>query len=252
VGRSNKGLHRPALEAWVRASKEQNNPHKRITGLLMPFTGPRVNTICHIYGPTWFSWVDSDTGETNDGDPPKLSIPSSCPCRINLDRSTPCPQCEDDGEFTTKYDDGRDIPLAETWHNFNRGEHHDFVVEDLGLREECRSYFAVTRDDVGNKMIGPKGDGVTHNTINKWLKDIAIDAQIGYERGLVTDARFDEEVPDVIPHDMRGTFIMQLIRNNMQRTKIIKYTGHDHVSSLQPYEERVAQETDAREFLDNI
>jgi hypothetical protein len=79
-------------------------------------------------------------------------------------------------------------------------------------------------------MIG--GDGVTAGTVNKWVKDIAIDAQIGLERGLTEDARFDEMVPDVYPHDMRGTFIMQLIRNNMQRTKLTKYTGHDHVSSL--------------------
>jgi integrase len=99
-------------------------------------------------------------------------------------------------------------------------------------------------------MIG--GDGVCVGTINKWIKDIAIDAEIGLERGLTDDSRFDKKVPDVIPHDMRGTFIMQLIRNNMQRTKVIKYTGHDHVSSLEDYEERVAEETDAREFLDHI
>jgi hypothetical protein len=227
-----------------------DNPHKRLVGLLMPFTGLRVNTVCHIHGPTWLSWVDSD-GKTNDGDPPKLSVPSSAPCHINGNR-TPCPECKDDGEFTTKYDDERDIPLAETWNNFNRGGHNDWVTEDLGLREECRTYFAVTQNDIGNKMIGPQGDGISPKTINKWLKDIAIEAEIGYERGLTTDHRFNKEVPDVTAHDMRGTFIMQLIRNNMQRTKVIKYTGHDHVASLQPYEERVAQETDAREFLDHI
>jgi hypothetical protein len=251
MGRSNQGLHRPALEAWVRAAKSMDNPHKRITGLLLPFTGVRVNTLCHIHGPTWFSWVDSETGETNDDDPPKLSVPTSAPCRKNGDR-VPCHECEADGEFTTKYDDGRDIPLAETWNNYNRGSHYDFVTEDLGLREECRSYFAITQDDMGNKMIGPQGDGVSVSTINTWVKDIGVEAQIGFERGLVENCRFDQEVPDVKPHDMRGTFIMQLIRNNMQRTKIIKYTGHSRVASLQPYEERVAEETDAREFLDHI
>lgn len=249
MGRSNKGFHRPALQAWVRASKQQTNPDKQITGLLLPFSGLRVDEFCHIHAPTWLSWIDADSEETNDDDPPKLKVPSSGICHKN-GTTTPCPKCEDEGEFTTKFDDGRDIPLAETWNNFNRGSHNDYVTQDLGLRKLCKSYFAVTRDDVGNEMIG--GDGVTAGTVNKWVKDIAIDAQIGLERGLTEDARFDEMVPDVYPHDMRGTFIMQLIRNNMQRTKLTKYTGHDHVSSLEEYEERVAEETDAREFLDHI
>lgn len=249
MGRSNKGFHRPALQAWVRASKQQTNPDKQITGLLLPFSGLRVDEFCHIHGPTWLSWIDADSKETNDDDPPKLKVSSSGICHKSGTK-TPCPSCEDEGEFTTKFDDGRDIPLAETWNNFNRGSHQDYVTQDLGLRKLCKSYFAVTRDDVGNKMIG--GDGVTAGTINKWVKDIAIEAQIGMERGLTEDSRFDEMVPDVYPHDMRGTFIMQLIRNNMQRTKLTKYTGHDHVSSLAEYEERVAEETDAREFLDHI
>jgi integrase len=108
----------------------------------------------------------------------------------------------------------------------------------------------VTPSDYGNEMVG--GDGVTQSTINRWLKEIAIEAEIGYERGLINSSNFDQKVPDVMPHDMRGTFIMQLIRNNMQRTKLIHYTGHNNVSSLAPYERRVAQETDAREFLDHI
>lgn len=249
MGGSNEGFHRPALEAWVRACHEQSNPDKQITGLMLPFTGLRVDEFCHIHGPTWLTWIDADTAETNDGDPPKLDIPASGTCHKN-GNTTPCWRCEDDGEFTTKYDDNRNIPLAQEWNNWNRGSHHDFITQDLGLRELCKSYFAVTRDDVGNKMIG--GGGVTTSTINRWLKEIAVDAQIGLERGLTDDSRFDEKVPDVMPHDMRGTFVMQLIRNNMQRTKVIKYTGHDHVSSLEPYEERVAEETDAREFLDHI
>ncbi|RJX47524.1 hypothetical protein DP106_14720 [Halonotius pteroides] len=237
------------MQAWVRAAKEQSDPAKQITGLLLPFTGLRVDEFCHIHGPTWFSWIDADTTETNDGEPPKLKVPSRGTCHKD-GTTTPCDNCEDEGEFTTKFDDGRDIPITQTWNNFNRGGPNDFVTQDLGLRELCKSYFAVTRDDIGNKMI--RGDGLTENTINKWCKDIAVDAQIGLERGLTEDARFDEQVPDVFPHDMRGTFIMQLIRNNMQRTKLTKYTGHEHVSSLEPYEERVAEETHAREFLDHI
>lgn len=250
MARSNEGFHRPAFEAWVKACKRQSNPDKAITGLLLPFTGLRVNVFEHLHAPTWFSWVDAESGRTNDGGPPKLHVPSEGPCHID-GNTEPCGDCEEEGKFTTKYDDGRTIPIAETWNNWNRGEgHYDFVTQDLGLRKMCRDYFAVTKDDIGNEMIA--GDGVSTNTVGRWVKEIAVDAQIGFERGLTSHHAFDEKVPDVFPHDMRGTFIMQLIRNNMQRTKVIKYTGHDHVASLQPYEERVSEETDAREFLDHI
>jgi hypothetical protein len=249
MGRSNQGLHRPALDAWVEAAKAQDDPNKKLTGLLLPFTGLRVDEFRHIHGPTWLSWIDSETGETSDGGPPKLSVPDTGTCHLDGNEN-PCTSCAEDGEFTTKYDDGREIPLIETWKNWNRGDHETYVEEELDLRGLCKSYFKVTPSDYGNEMVD--GDGVSHTTVNRWCKQIAIDAEIGYERGLVSNSQFNQKVPDVIPHDMRGTFIMQLIRNNMQRTKLIKYTGHDHVSSLQPYEERVSDETDAREFLDRI
>lgn len=249
--RKNKGFHRPALDAWVQAAKDQDNPDKKITGLLLPFSGMRVDEFCHLHGPTWFSWTDPTAGETSDGQVPKLKIPDNCPCHKG-EGNKPCNHCQEKGndKFYTKYDDEREIPLIQTWRNWNRGEHDTYVEEELDLRELCKSYFKVTPSDFGNEMVA--GDGVSSTTVNRWLKQIAIDAEIGYERGLITHCDFNREVPDVMPHDMRGTFIMQLIRNNMQRTKVIKYTGHDHVSSLGHYEERVAQETSAREFLDHI
>lgn len=249
MGRSNKGFHRPALEAWVKAAKAQDNPDKRVTGLLLPFTGLRVDEFGHLHGPTWFSWTDPETGETSDGGPPKLRVPDKGTCHKGGD-TTPCDDCQEDGQFTTKYDDGREIPLITEWNNWNRGGHNSYITEELDLRSLCKSYFKVTPSDYGNEMV--LGDGISTTTVNRWLKEIAVDAEIGYERGLIENSHFDERVPDVIAHDMRGTFVMQLIRNNMQRTKLIKYTGHDHVSSLAPYEERVSDETDAREFLDHI
>ena len=247
-GRGNKGFHPPALEAWVNTAKELSDPNKKIAALLLPFTGLRVDEFCHIHGPTWFSWIDAETGETNDRKQPKLKVPGQARCHIGGDTS-PCPSCQPDDRFTTKYDDERQIPLAETWENNNRGKQGESVTERLDLPKLCRNYFKVTEDDVGKEMVGPKGNGVTAATVNRWLKEVGQKAQIGYERGLTESAHFDEPVPDVIPHDMRGTFIMQLIRNNMQRTKLVIFTGHDHVSSLAPYEERVYQEEAAQDFL---
>jgi len=249
VGRGNKGFHRPALEAWVNTCKDLRNPDKKMVGLLLPFTGVRNKTLCHIHGPTWFSWVDPDSDKTSDGEPPKMKIPSQGTCHRGGD-TEPCRYCEEAGQFETKYDDGREIPLIETWQNHNRGGQNSSVMEELDLRGLCKDYFKITPSDYGNEMIA--GDGISKGTVNTWLKEIAQKAEIGYERGLTEHSDFTEMVPDVYAHDMRGTFVMQLIRNNMQRTKLIKYTGHDHVSSLQPYEERVSQETDAREFLDHI
>lgn len=251
MGGKNEGFHRPALDAWVRACKDLNNIHKKVIGLLLPFTGIRVGTLCHIYGPTWFTWVNAETGETNDGQAPKLKVKNHTTCYRGGD-TVPCNYCEKDGEFTTKYDDARKIPLIQTWKNWNRGGEEEYIEEELDLRRLCKDYFAVTPDDYGQKMIGPQGEGISKNTANKWVKEIAVEAQIGLERGTQSHKYFDQAVPQVDPHDLRGTFVMQLIRNNMQRTKLTKYTGHNHVSSLEPYEERVAEETPASEFLDHM
>ena len=247
----NKGFHRPALEAWVEACKRMDNPHKKVVGLLLAFTGVRNNVIGHIHGPTWFTWTDPDSNETNDGEAPKLKVKNHTTCYRN-GSSTPCSNCEEDGEFTTKYNDARKIPLIVEWRNWNKGDAHEWELEPLDVRGIVKDYFAVTPDDYGHKMIGPDGTGISNSTVNVWCKEIAQEAQIGLERGTQQHSSFDDPVPKVDPHDLRGTFIMQLIRNNMQRTKIIKYTGHEHVSSLEPYEERVSQETSAREFLDHI
>lgn len=249
--RSNKGLQRSSLEAWIEASKSQTNRDKKAAGLILPFTGVRVNTYIHIHGPSWFSWTDPENGITKDGDHPKIMIPSSDICTKG-DGQSRCTKCqrEERERFTTKYDDERGIPLIESWKNWNRGGEHDsYMEEKLDLLGFCKDYFAVTEEDYGYEY--PAG-GITQSTINTWLKQIASDAGLGLERGYVERRAFDEPVPDVVPHDMRGTFIMQLIRNNMQRTKLTKYTGHNHVSSLQPYEMRVAQETDSNEFLSSM
>lgn len=255
--RKTKGLHRGPLEAWVDASKRMDNQDKRITGLLLPFTGVRVNVFTHIYGPDWFNWTDADKRRVKSDDGiPKMKVPDGYPCRKG-GHTDPCGDCNDrttntSNTFGPKGDEGdeREIPLVKTWKNWNQGEgHHDFKEEPLNLRDEVLNYFAVTEDDIGNKMIG--GDGVAVSTVNNWTKDIAEEAALGYERGKIDHSQ-KGLVPDVSPHDMRGTFVMQLIRNNMQRTKLTKYTGHDHVASLAPYEDRVADETDDHEFLDKI
>jgi hypothetical protein len=253
MARSNQGLKRGPLDAWVQAAKSMDNPDKRMVGLLMPFTGARVDAICHIHGPTWFNWSDADSDEVKSEDGiAKLKVPDSENFCRKYDDTKPCGDCNirDHQGFESKYDDEREIPLANTWKNWNKGgAHENYVEEELGLRDFCKSYFKVTENDYGNEMID--GNGVATSTVGDWLKEIGQVADIGYERGTVIHSTLGE-VPDIKAHDMRGTLVMQLIRNNMQRTKLTKYTGHDHVESLAPYEERVAEETDDREFLDRI
>lgn len=253
-GEGNKGLKRQALARWVHTCKELQNEDKKMLGLLAPFSGIRATPLLHIHGPTSFNWIDPDSGEVRSDDGiPKVKVFSTIPCHKNGNPGEPCSDCRNNGHLEavpSKYDDEREIPLPETWKNWARGEEHDdYVEEHLGLRSFVKSYFKVTRDDYGKDMIG--GDGISHSTALRWIKEIARKAEIGYERGTVISSQLGE-VPDVHLHDMRGTYVMILIRNEMHRTLLTQYTGHENVASLRPYEKRVREETPAKTYLDHI
>jgi len=49
--------------------------------------------------------------------------------------------------------------------NHGATDKEQFVEQDLPLRELTRTYFKVSRSDVGNELIG--GDGLSANTVNK-------------------------------------------------------------------------------------
>lgn len=258
MGRSNKGLKRGPLRPFIETAKNQSNEDKMLAGLLLPFTGIRVDVFSHLHGPTCFNFVRDDSGDfvpkkESDGTTvPKLKVHSSAPCRKG-GNNNPCGDCRksDRDRFEAKYDHHeREIPLPTTWKDWSGGEtHDDYVEKHLGLPELVKDYFKLDEDDYGNEMVA--GDGVSSNQVRNWIKDIAEEAGIGYERGTVMEAKRGETV-EIHAHDMRGTYIMQLIRNNYHRTKMTAYTGHKHVSSLSPYEKRVAEETDDINYLDHI
>lgn len=248
----NKGLFKHTFDQWVSTVLELKDPEMQIIGLLLPFTGLRVKEFIHLHGPTWLSWK-GDGSDTAYGDIPVIEVPSRANC-FRRGANGPCDMCEsnDGGRFETKYDDERTIPLVNSWKNHGATGEEKFVEQELPLRELTKTYFKVSRADVGNELIG--GKGLASTTVNKKLKQIGQKAKLDFERELIESHYpcFDKPIPNIDPHDMRGTFVMQLMRNNMQRTKVIGYTGHDHVSSLAPYEERLAKEIDAKEFLDHI
>lgn len=258
MGRSNKGLKRTTLRPFVETAKSQSNEDKKLAGLLLPFTGIRSDVFCHLHGPTCFNYERNEDDDLvprrgDDGTRiPKLKVHKSAPCRKGDDYK-PCGDCRrgDREQFEAKYGHHeREIPLPSTWKDWSEGETHDDCVEkELGLPELVENYFKLDEDDYGKEMVA--GDGVSQNQVRNWIKDIAEEAGIGYERGTVVEKKRGETV-EIHTHDMRGTYCMVLIRNNYHRTKIISYTGHKHVSSLSPYEKRVAEETDDINYLDHI
>jgi hypothetical protein len=253
-GEGNKGLKRGPLARWVHTCQNLQNEDKKMLGLLAPFTGIRATPLLHIHGPTSLNYTAPDTEEVRSDDGiPKMKVHSTIPCYKDGNPDEPCSDCKNNGHLDgvpTKYNDEREIPLPETWQNWAAGDSHDeYVEEELGLRSFVKSYFKVTEDDYGKEMIG--GDGISHSCALRWIKDIAQRAEIGYERGTIISSELGE-VPDVYLHDMRGTYVMMLIRNDMHRTLLTQYTGHENVSSLEPYEKRVREETPDKRYLDHI
>jgi len=56
--------------------------------------------------------------------------------------------------------------------NHGATDKEQFVEQDLPLRELTRTYFKVSRSDVGNELIG--GDGLSANTVNKNLNKLVV------------------------------------------------------------------------------
>jgi len=162
-----KGCSSTPLDQWVSTVLEMNDLEMQVIGLLLPFTGLRVKEFIHFHGPTWLSWK-GDGSDTTYGEIPVMKVPARANC-FRKGANGPCNLCEsnDGGKFETKYDDERTIPLVETWKNHGATDKEQFVEQDLPLRELTRTYFKVSRSDVGNELIG--GDGLSANTVNKNL-----------------------------------------------------------------------------------
>jgi hypothetical protein len=196
-------------------------------------------------------------------------IPRKDHCR-KYGNFEPCGDCKNLGreEYAPKTPagEGRRILIKNEWTNPVTKEREYF-----GLRDHVEEYFALNGDGApdsarfGNDMLN--GEGISAATLNNWIRDIAAESTISAdlrEDRLREELTIEEErenqqivdfgtddagnsIPDIMAHDMRGTYITHLMRNDVPRDKAITKTGHARPDSLQPYVRFAEKEIDARE-----
>ncbi|MDL0129317.1 hypothetical protein PNP59_00020 [Halobacterium salinarum] len=255
-------LYKSRHVSFVKAILNAENPDKSIACHLGVGTGVRPDTVCHTHS-NWFAY--------NDKGSLYYRVPASSPCRKYGDTS-PCGDCSNNDH--TKYEPktpaagGRQILITNEWTNPVTDE-----KEYFGLKDAVEQYFALNGDRApdgvqhGHELIG--GNGVSKGAYSGWVKDIGAKSEIVPElrenrirkeieiedgRGKLdqqiiqfgTDEN-GNKIPELMPHDLRATYITHLMRNNVPPNKAIVKTGHTSPSSMQSYIRFARGEIDARE-----
>lgn len=258
-------LYKNRHAAFVAAAERAENisVHKQMASLLSACTGGRADTICHTHK-SWFTY---------DSDALYYVIPARDHCRKG--RTTePCGDCarigHEEYQPKTPSGEGRQILITNTWTNpvTKEEEYH-------GLRDLVERYFALEGPGVpdglehGHTMIEGQGPGISNNTLNRWVREVAAAAGIQKDRRrqlLINEIGRDDSderereqfvdhgtdadgnpVPDVMAHDLRASFCTQLMRNDVHPQKAISKTGHKDPDSLKPYIYFVRGEISAEE-----
>jgi hypothetical protein len=221
-------LKQKSMHLFVAAALQNDDPTKELVALLATFTGVRVHTLVHIHK----EWFYYDENNETGGKSLYLKVPNQAPCR-KTPSDDECPECANRAGSgyspKTGAGGGRRLKMIETWH-----DHHTGKEQKIDLRGKVEHYFADLTDEFGHAMLN--GDGLSQATANKYIKEIADQADIGFYRdpGYVQHDRLGR-VPDIFPHDLRATYCVQLMRNDANPFKAINKTGHADVASLKPY-----------------
>lgn len=230
--RASAPLEQKPMHQLVETAQDFDDKDKSLPVLIGIFTGIRANSLCHLHS----DWFHHEEGSLY------LRIPNEFPCR-KYDTDKMCGDCNarkgDNYSPKTDAGGGRRLKIPETWHN----HYTDQDNHPLDLRRLIEHYFNIGKDDYGNAMI--TGDGISVSTANRYAKEVAEEAEIGF---YLKQGYFDHEelgrVPDVMIHDFRATFCVQLMRNDANPFKSIGKTGHSDVDSLKPYIEFAKGEFD--------
>lgn len=264
-------LYKSRHAAFVQGIHDFDDSDKSISAHLAVGLGARSSTITHTHKGR-FRYGDPAMGE---GDVLYYHIPKEEPC-YKYGNTEPCGGCNQSN--TTKFGvktpagEGRRLLLHNTWTNPMTGEEEYF-----GLQDACESYFALdgprADDDLqhGHDMID--GDGISKTTLVSWIQEIAAESDIpadlreDWVRECIEVEEVDPDdpekrtreqipdlgtiegnkVPDLMAHDMRASYITQLMRNDVPRTKAINKTGHAHPDSMNPYIKFSEMEIDSAE-----
>lgn len=226
-------LIQKSMHLFVKAAEGYDETLVSLVALIGLFTGVRANTLCHIHS-DWFTYDDGDL---------YLKVPNEFPCR-KYGTSKPCGDCRarvgDEYSPKTPAAGGRRLKIPEQWHNHFVDRNRQ---QPLSLRDSVEHYFKIEEDDHGYEMFD--GDGISISTANRYVKRIAAEAEIGFLRkpGYIEHSKLGR-VPDVMTHDLRATYCVQLMRNDANPFKAITKTGHNDVDSLKPYIEFAEGEFD--------
>lgn len=270
-------LHRTRHAEFVDAAENHPDPDEQVASLLQIGTGVRGDTCCHVHCNWFRykrpKKIDHEKF-TEDYPPLYLVVPTSETCQ-KYGNDEPCGECRRsdhviwrEGREIGKYEpktpagEGRHILISDEWHNPVTGEQEYFPLRDI-----VESYFALSGthapDGVqyGNEMIDD--NGISLGTLNTWVRKIGAEAKISRQerrdwlvkqidienpendendreieqiKDFGTD-RDGNEIPDIISHDMRASFITQLMRPITQCTRqdAIGITGHKVAESMDPY-----------------
>lgn len=262
-------LHKKRQAKFIEGAHSHDNPHKSLVSLLALGTGPRNITVGHVHE-DWFFYDD-------DEDALWMQIPAREECRKDPDSDKACGDCRDNGhdhyEPKTPAGEDRLILITNNYTNHNEGGRTG-EKQYFGLRDMVEQYFALSDPGApdgaqhGHRMISKEGNGVSRNTLNHWIRDIAAHSEIkapmrarrirkeivdedddDYEDPVKKWGRDDSgnTVPDLFAHDLRASYCTQLMRCEVPPTKAINKTGHADPDSLKPYVMMAANEIDAGE-----
>lgn len=251
----------------VDAILNADDDDKAITAHLGLGTGGRNDTIGHVHK-DWF-YYDND-------DNLYLVIKAREGCQKDSKHDV-CGECRGGGHdhFEPKTAAGvREILISNTWTNHATGGRTG-EEQYFGLRDHVEDYFALN-SSFGHDMITNRtGPGISENTANDWLRDIAAESDIKSFRrrnqltthlspdvddedvteaekinDKITDHGLDDDgnqIPDLVMHDLRASYCTQLMRNEVPPNKAITNTGHADPENLQPYVMHAQSEFSAEE-----
>lgn len=210
------------MSRFVEAAQNLEKEVKRVTILLLTFTGMRPNTCCHLHA-DWLFY--DDQGRLTIDVPAEFRCPKNGPNEV-------CGDCSSLGkdQYTPKTEAAaqRHLTIPGTWYDFYEDEE-----KELDLQRDLEHYLDLN-DGVGNDYIQ-----ATKGTVVKYTCEAADNAEIGPYRDTGYKTHRDlGRVPDVFGHDLRATFGTQAYRGaerSASQMQIAKKMGHADVSTTNKY-----------------